>query len=139
MGVDGVGADEAEGAEEGESGAQLRRNGGDEKTRAANDGFGEVGGGDRDFLEEKVEDGENERAGIRGEEDGMHVEDAAEGRTRDADGGEKVLDGEKRRERRRTERRVEAESFVSINVEILEVKKFPTEEEAGVGGCGERK
>lgn len=102
----------AEGSEETERWAELGGDGGEQEARAAGEGERKAWERERDFLKEEV-DG-RERVG--GEEERVHVDDTADGSAREAEGRQGVFEGKERGKRGGTEGRIQAESFVRVDV-----------------------
>lgn len=131
---DGIGSDEAQVPQERQGGSQLVSDAANQQSGASDNGLGEVREGDGDLVEEEIEDWVEVGLGVGGEELRVHVEDAAEGRAVDAEGGEAALDGDEGGEWGGAEVWVQSEGLLGVDVEVLEVYDFLAEDEACVGG-----
>ena len=130
---DGIGSDEAQVSQERQGGSQLISDAADQESGASDNGLGEVKEGDGDLVEEEIEDWVEVGLGVGGEELRVHVEDAAEGRAANAEGGKAALDGDEGGEWGGAEVWVQLEGLVGVDIEALEVYDFLAEEEACVG------
>ncbi|RDY08399.1 Agamous-like MADS-box protein AGL30, partial [Mucuna pruriens] len=103
-------------------GTQFEVDAGNEQPGAAQDAYVDVRVGDRDLVEEEIEERVEMGVGVAREERREHVQDAAHGGARDAQGGEAPCHGFHGRERG--------------GPESFEVHNLFAEYEAAVRGCG---
>lgn len=130
---DGMGADEAETAEKVECGAELEGDAGDEKARAASDGFPEVVERNGGFMEEEIEDWVEMGVRGAGQQLGMHAQNPAHVRPVYAEGVEAFLDGFEGIKGGRTQVRVLGQGFGGVDVEVaFQVEELLSEKKARV-------
>nr|GMD29631.1 Agamous-like MADS-box protein AGL30 [Ipomoea batatas] len=99
---------------------QSELHAGDEQHSGLRGDFPDVGEGDADVIQEKIEDRVEVGVRVGGEELREHVEDAAEGGALDAHGMEAIFDGFEGGERRGSYVGVLVEGFSGIHSQFLE-------------------
>lgn len=101
---------------------------GDENSRASNYRFTNVGKWNFNFIKKKIKDGVNIIVRIRGQEFGVHIENAADCRSVKSHGRETDLDGFESGESSRATMGILPEGFAGIDIEVvLKVEYFLTE------------